>query len=346
MSSKSEAIVVRDIIQLSEMREVETLQKEIWGVEDREIFPAMALRPLKEVGAILIGAFDQGQMVGFVFGFPGLDNGQAIIHSDMLGVKPSYRSFGLGYTLKLAQRERALAMGIDTVSWTFDPLQSVNAHLNFARLGVISDRYEINFYGETSSFLHRGGTDRLWVTWLLNSERVNNQISHDSADDIAWSERGRMTAVVQVGNNFEPVISNRGIPEPRLIIEIPGDLNRIVAERVRLATRWRETTREAFTEAMNAGYAVEDFCSRGCSLLSQPDAPDPAQNQAHLDVVRSRCKKLRNPGRAFPKPTSEYFREAQISSRENLSMADPAPGSGFFRGAPLKKPVAEAPPGR
>ena len=106
MSSQPQAIVLRDIIQLSEMREVENLQKEIWGVEDREIFPAMALRPLIEVGAILIGAFDQDQMVGFVFGFPGLEEGRPILHSDMLAVKLAYRSSGLGYRLKLAQLPR------------------------------------------------------------------------------------------------------------------------------------------------------------------------------------------------------------------------------------------------
>ena len=260
MSNKPAAIVLRDIIELSEMCEVESLQKEIWGVEDREVFPALALRPLIEVGAILIGAFDQDQMVGFVFGFPGLEKGRPIVHSDMLAVKLAYRSSGLGYRLKLAQRERALAKNIETITWTFDPLQSVNAYFNFKKLGVVADRYLINFYGETSSFLHRAGTDRLWVTWLLPSERVNKRLSHNSTDDTAWSERCRMTAVVQVGTNFEPVVSNSGTQEPRLIIEIPGDLNRLVEERVRLATRWREATREAFTEAMNTGYVVEDFC--------------------------------------------------------------------------------------
>ena len=260
MSNKPAAIVLREIIELSEMREVESLQKEIWGVEDREIFPAMALRPLIEVGAILIGAFDQDQMVGFVFGFPGLEKGRPIVHSDMLAVKLAYRSSGLGYRLKLAQRERALAKNVETITWTFDPLQSVNAYFNFKKLGVVADRYLINFYGETSSFLHRAGTDRLWVTWLLNSERVNKQISHDSACDVAWSERRRTTALVEVGNKLEPVIGKGGTAEPRVIIEIPADLNRIVEERVRLATRWREITREAFTEAMDKGYVVEDFC--------------------------------------------------------------------------------------
>ena len=61
MNSKPAAIVIRDIDRLSEMREVEDLQKEIWGVEDREVFPALAMIPLHEVGAILIGAFDQNQ---------------------------------------------------------------------------------------------------------------------------------------------------------------------------------------------------------------------------------------------------------------------------------------------
>jgi predicted GNAT superfamily acetyltransferase len=63
-----------------------------------------------------------------------------------------------------------------------------------------------------------------------------------------------------VGTNSEPVITNSGTAEPKVTIEIPADLNRIVKEKVQLATRWRETTREAFTDAMDAGYVVEDFC--------------------------------------------------------------------------------------
>src|ERR1044071_641329 len=153
-------IVIRDIETLAEMREVEQLQREIWGVEDLEVYPALALKPQKEVGAILIGAFAEDHMVGFVFGFPGILDGETIIHSDMLGVLPAYRSNNLAYLLKCAQREAALARGVKRITWTFDPLQSRNAHLNFGKLGVIADRYLINYYGETSSFLHRSGTDR------------------------------------------------------------------------------------------------------------------------------------------------------------------------------------------
>src|SRR5882762_7257164 len=148
------AIVIRDLNAISELREVEELQKQVWGIEDREVFPTLALIPMIETGAVLIGAFDGDNMAGFVFGFPGLESGRAIIHSDMLAVKPAYRSLGLGYKLKLAQRERTLTKGIDTITWTFDPLQSLNAYLNVAKLGVIADRYRVNYYGETTSFLH------------------------------------------------------------------------------------------------------------------------------------------------------------------------------------------------
>ena len=93
----------------------------------------------------------------------------------MLAVKTAYRNHDLGYKLKLAQRERVLAQGIERMTWTFDPLQSLNAYFNFGKLGVVADAYKIDFYGEaTSSFLQKIGTDRLWVSWLLNSERVRS----------------------------------------------------------------------------------------------------------------------------------------------------------------------------
>ena len=79
----------------------------------------------------------------------------------MLGVTRDARGTGLGLRLKLAQRERALAMGIDEIEWTFDPLQALNAHLNIARLGAVVEEYEENIYGESTSPLHQGSpTDR------------------------------------------------------------------------------------------------------------------------------------------------------------------------------------------
>ncbi|MGH9915809.1 MAG: GNAT family N-acetyltransferase, partial [Pyrinomonadaceae bacterium] len=159
-TTEKSSIIIRDIELFSEMREVEALQREVWACEDRDLVPLSIFAATKEVGAILIGAFDGSSLVGFAYGFVGYEKGHVMHHSHMLAVSPSYRNFNLGHRLKLAQRERALAQGITRMSWTFDPLQSLNAHLNFAKLGVVADTYKINFYGEaTSSFLHQIGTD-------------------------------------------------------------------------------------------------------------------------------------------------------------------------------------------
>jgi chorismate synthase len=241
-------IVIRNIESLAEMREVEQLQRDIWGVDDLDVYPALALKPQTEVGAILMGAFAEGRMVGFVFGFPGSLDGETIIHSDMLGIREEYRSNNLGYLLKLAQRDAAIARGVKRITWTFDPLQSRNAHFNFAKLGVIADRYYVDYYGVTSSFLHRFGTDRLWVTWLLESERVKSRVDGKSLPHPLVSELPRL---VCVGQDLEPV-AGAPISGPQLIIEIPGELKSN-------HERWREATRAAFTSAIDAGYVVEEF---------------------------------------------------------------------------------------
>jgi predicted GNAT superfamily acetyltransferase len=241
---------IRKIESLAEMREVERLQREVWGVDDLEVYPALALKPQTEVGGILIGAFDEGRMVGFVFGFPGILDGETIIHSDMLGISEGYRSHNLGYLLKLAQREAAIERGIERITWTFDPLQSRNAHFNFSKLGVIADRYYVDYYGVTSSFLHRFGTDRLWVTWLLNSERVKSRIE-GPRKPAAGQDLEKLPHLVRVGENVKP-ISDEFRNESQVVIEIPTAINAN-------HERWREATRKAFTSAIDAGLVVEGF---------------------------------------------------------------------------------------
>src|SRR5688572_31592082 len=76
-------------------------------------------------------------MNGFVYSMAGLKDNQPMQWSHMLGVTAAARSTGVGTELKLAQRDATLAKGLDLVEWTYDPLQARNAHLNFAKLGVV-----------------------------------------------------------------------------------------------------------------------------------------------------------------------------------------------------------------
>lgn len=255
--TSSDSIVFRDIEESSEFREVERLQKVVWGVEDLEILPALAMKPLVEVGGILVGAFLQEKMIGFVLGFAGRQGNKSIIHSDMLAVLPEYRSYGLGFRLKLAQRERALATGIDTITWTFDPLRALNANLNFARLGVTASRYEIDYYGETSSVLHQLGTDRLWVTWALNSKRTIARIEPDVGSSETSIPKDSVK-LVAVGEKQQPRSMDE-LNSDNALIEIPTNLDELLKQQPSLAADWRMATRQAFTKALSSDYIVDDF---------------------------------------------------------------------------------------
>ncbi len=257
MVTDATVIDIREITEMSELGVVEDLQREVWGCNDREILPSLVLIPLLEIGGVLLGAFAGSEMVGFVLGLPGFERGRPILHSDMLAVKAGYRSHGLGYKLKLRQREQALAKGIDRITWTFDPLQFRNAYLNFAKLGVRADRYKINYYGETSSFLHSTGTDRLWVTWDLKTDRVRQRLEHrpNRQEPLPLPD---VPTLVRVGENNTPVCMEYPGAESS-VIEIPVGIDSLVETDPALARRWRESTRVAFTSAIKAGLIVEDF---------------------------------------------------------------------------------------
>jgi predicted GNAT superfamily acetyltransferase len=258
--SDQATITIRDLVLTEEVYQVEELQKEVWGISDRDITPLTQLVAAREAGGILIGAFDGAVLAGFAYGFIGYEEGEMTLHSHMLAVKPAYRNRDLGYRLKLAQREQALERGIKRMTWTFDPLQSLNAHFNFSKLGVVSDQYKVNFYGEsTSSFLHRIGTDRLWVSWLLDSRRVRDRIDSMPKGDAV--EINKYTTLVRVGNNGLPHINNVNelLAQMHAVIEIPGSIDTLQQTEPELAVTWRDATRQAFSEALAAGFVVEEF---------------------------------------------------------------------------------------
>jgi len=266
---KERLFFIRDVESDSEYHEIEDIQKEAWGFNDLDTVPAATLIATQHAGGIVLGAFHGNLMMGFAYAFPAFEDGRVSMHSHMLAVKQDYRNCQTGFYLKLAQRARALEKGIDEITWTFDPLQSLNAHLNFTKLGVISSRYIVNFYGEaTSSPLHTGfGTDRLWVRWLLNSDHVKQRIRPNQpaastktvsgskeADELFQSALVLCKASRPELSEFTSLLSGN-----RCSIEIPNDINVLKAREPESGPAWREATREAFLAALNAGFVVQAF---------------------------------------------------------------------------------------
>lgn len=149
------------------------VQRRVWGESDLEVIPATCFIVAEHSGGQVLGAFDGSELLGFTLAVPAIRNGHACLHSYMTAVLGGHRDLGIGRRLKWFQRQDALSRGIRLVEWTFDPLETRNAHFNLDCLGAIARQLVRNMYGVTSSPLHRGlPTDRLLAEWHLDSPRV------------------------------------------------------------------------------------------------------------------------------------------------------------------------------
>ena len=261
---------IRPLTTLDECRQVVSLEKEVWGYTNAEdVVPAPVLIVGVKRGAILLGAFDDsGAMKGFVYSIPAIKDGTLTQWSHMLGVARDAQGWGIGRTLKLAQRERALAMGIELIEWTFDPMQALNAHLNFARLGVVAEEYEENIYGESSSPLHLGTpTDRLVAEWKLTAPHVERRIASDGialVRDASVSSAPLVNPSREAGGQLLPGAANLSIDARRLLVEIPTGFSELQARDPALALEWRLAIRSIFQTYFSKAYRAVDF------FLSQP----------------------------------------------------------------------------
>jgi chorismate synthase len=273
-------MLIRDLKTLDDCRQVVALERTVWGYTDSEdVVPAPVLITAIKRGGILLGAFDAGgSMKGFVYSIPGIKDGRLTQWSHMLGVTEDARNDGLGLQLKLAQRERALAMGIDLVEWTFDPLQALNAHLNFTKLGVVVEKYEENIYGESSSPLHTGSpTDRFVAEWRLTAPHVERRIAGGGVGLVrdASVDTARLVNPARARDGaLRPADADLSREERRLLVEIPGRYGDMLAADPALALDWRMSTRRIFQHYFARGYRAVDFFlasdrSRGHYLLAR-----------------------------------------------------------------------------
>ena len=184
-------IEVRPLGSIEEFRACERLQQRVWAMPDeRDVIPVHLLLSAQRNGALVLGAFEQGVLVGLLFGYWGIAAGGKLNHcSHLMGVAPEVQGQGVGYQLKLAQREFALVRGCELVTWTYDPLESRNANLNIHKLGAVCRTYCRDYYGPMEDGLNRGlPSDRFQVDWWIDSERVRERVASGSGAGLTAEE--------------------------------------------------------------------------------------------------------------------------------------------------------------
>jgi predicted GNAT superfamily acetyltransferase len=142
-------------------------------------------------------------------------------------------------------------------------MQAMNAHFNFAKLGGVVEEYAENFYGESTSALHKGTpTDRIVLSWRISAPHVVRRLDQPSA------LRARAHEV-----NEAPVANTTGldgkwrkttkidlaIGERRVWIEIPTGFTEMQQQAPELALAWRMDVRQMFQHYLAQGYRAVDF---------------------------------------------------------------------------------------
>lgn len=239
-----------------EYRQCERLQERVWGNLD---VGAGALTVAQTHGGVVIGTIANGRVAGFLCAFLARYRGRLIHWSHMMAVEARLRDQGCGLRMKLLHRKVALERGLQSICWTFDPLQSRNAKLNISSLGAVVEEYAPDYYGHFPSVIEKGlPSDRFVVIWRIGTERVRRRLGGEAPPfDLSLARVN------------ETRMNTRGFPEnlaihlelthPRMLVEIPARTDDMRSRALPLARRWRLETRHIFTCYFSAGYRVEDF---------------------------------------------------------------------------------------
>jgi predicted GNAT superfamily acetyltransferase len=258
ISGPPSSVALRDLTTDTHLRDVVDLERAIWELPLGLVpVPLAMLQEACCEGGIVLGAFDgDGAMIGFVCSTP-TKRSARIHHSHLLGVLPSARCVGVGTRLKRAQRERAARLGVESIEWTFDPLQSVNAYFNLRKLGAVARRYGENIYGDGISPLHAGlPTDRLYVEWPVAVDLTRTSVLKQAGDDPIDSEW------LEDPERLTFRRSNVSDSEHGIFIKVPWDFTMFCYQHTRSLT-WRLDVRRLFQQSFSMGYEVVDFDRRG-----------------------------------------------------------------------------------
>jgi predicted GNAT superfamily acetyltransferase len=256
--STTQRYTIRDLENPFEMAKLEGIQQAAFGYEDRDISPGSLLTVHAHMGGIVAAAYPQvdgdavdNQPVGFVYGFPGRYKDAWVHHSHILAIHPAHRKSGLARALKMHQRERAISQGFTRMTWTFDPLLARNGRLNLGKLGAQGVSYHPDWYALRGGIYAGLPADRFIMEWDLTIPSTEHAAPAPHGE-IALEANGTRAGTPQLE-----------IAAPKILIEVPRDIEALKANDLEAARTWRDAHRIVFPRYLNRGYVVTDLCDTG-----------------------------------------------------------------------------------
>lgn len=257
--TNTQEIEIRSLHTVQELEDVRKLESNIWGEPDST--PTHQTLTVVKNGGVMLGAYCNEKLVGFQYSFPGFNGQSVYLCSHMLGIDKMFRNNGIGEKLKQAQRKEAIKLGYSHITWTYDPLESINAYLNITKLGGTCTTYIENCYGEMDDLLNNGiPSDRFLVEWpILQRKEKRYQ----------WKEIDM--EFVQEKSLIQWNVDEKGFPIPscslplpeqehtKAFVAIPKDFKDLKEGNMEAARKWRLVTRGIFSKLIKQGWQVTDF---------------------------------------------------------------------------------------
>ncbi|MFD1040554.1 GNAT family N-acetyltransferase [Virgibacillus byunsanensis] len=255
----TEQIEIRRLTTMDELHDMQHVEEAVW---DMPPTPVHQTHTALHNGGIILGAFTEEKMIGFLYSFAGFDGKNAYLCSHMLGIISTYRKGGLGMRMKFKQADIAKSLGYTKITWTFDPLESLNAYLNLHKLGANGAYYKENHYGSMDDGLNQGlPTDRIKIEWNLDKEQTKKDIHFDEAKLLLRKENDHPVVTDTFTNNFS---KNEG----GWFVTVPAHFQLIKQQDIQLAKNWRYETRKVFQALYSEGYQAKDFIHDGSNDVS------------------------------------------------------------------------------
>ena len=249
---------------MERLRDIAGLFVAVWGTSPSGApLPADLLRSISHAGCNVTAAYSEGGVLcGAAVAIVSPDNSS--MYSLIAGVLPDVADAGVGFALKQHQRAWAVTRGLDTMTWTFDPLVSRNARFNLTKLGAHAAEYVQDFYGLMDDELNANDeSDRLVAVWPLTTPQT-----------IACSDGLPMTVelpaftaddVRSTGPDGNPVLVET---DGSLWCRVPADIVSLRGVNPDEATAWRACAREIFRTAFASGHTARGVTRAGWYRLA------------------------------------------------------------------------------
>lgn len=258
------AITLKPLTMVNELKEVQKLERMIWNEEP---IPTHQTLTVVKNGGIVLGAYDENQMVGFLYSFPGFRDQQCYLCSHTMGIHPGYQKQKIGEQLKRRQYQLALKAGYTSIVWTFDPLLSVNAYLNLHKLRAVATCFIENYYGNMEDALNQGlPSDRFLVNWQVTTGALTN--SFEQPDKVTNNNQNIIFETKTNDDGFPVIVADPKVSlsdRDDWLVPIPVDFQQMKLADDQLARDWRMKTRDVFLRLFNEGFVASD-------LMRTPDS--------------------------------------------------------------------------